>query len=188
MTCEVMFLSPLPRYLFTPCCAEAGHCEGLSDSGHAADLLQKSNSLRKAIREYLTAHHTKITVPELFDKMFPTATSPAKLVAAFEGISDADSVHLTPEGYQEWVKAILMLLNERQEAGVIASLKPKQYFWRGFISPVGLERPVNQASVHANRAPGGGKWARGNGGRGRGSDRGGRGGRGGHGPYARKRY
>ena len=166
MDCEKVFLPPLPRYLFTPCCNEEGHCDGVGEDGYALELLQKSNVVRKQIKDNLTTHHTKIVVPTLYDTMFPDATTPGKILEKLRKISSNDGVHLTPDGYRLWSEAILKVVNEKMLGDASTHPKAKQYFWRGFISPVGSERPSNMGSYHQNRQGGGGKWPRGGSGRG----------------------
>ena len=177
---EKFILRPLPRYLFKPCCEDTKHCEGMDQQGYGPELLQKSSTMRKQMKDILTATHTKITVPDILEKMFPQANSPSKLLVELEKISADDAVHLTDEGYESWADAILTCIREKvqKKTGEKASKTPA-YFWRGFMSPTGLERPVNLAGHHAGRNAGGGKWPRGQSHSTRG--RVGQGGRGGHG-------
>jgi len=45
-------LLPLPRYLFTACCDRAGHCEGVNESKYLEELLEKTFSTRRQMREF----------------------------------------------------------------------------------------------------------------------------------------
>ena len=183
MDCDKIFLPPLPRYLFKACCDQEGHCEGVGQEGYALELLQKSYGLRKHISDKLKAWHTRITVPDMLTKMFPEATSPARVLDELRRVTSADGVHLTDEGYRIWAKAMIdgVMQPKKDDSGsASAGAKPQQFFWRGFISPVGSERPKNMASFHNNRTHGGGKWER--------SKRTPSGARGGQPPYHKKRF
>ena len=192
LPCMKICLPPLPRYLFSSCCSATGHCEGVGQPGHALELFQKCMTLRKHMRELLTGRHTRLMVPELFTEMFPDANSPSKQLEELRKISEDDGVHLTPEGYLMWSTAIMATFDPNTEvAETNIGEKPASYFWRGFVSPHGADRPKNMGSYHNNRTPGGGRWDRdhrhkgGRGGQGHtgrgGGGRGGRGGRGMHG-------
>ena len=83
------------------------------------------------------------------------------ILEEFKKISSEDSVHLTEAVYKLWEESVLRYTVDKLTAGKDpTSEKPKQFFWRGFTSPVGSERPKNLASYHANKTAGGGKWAR----------------------------
>jgi hypothetical protein len=183
ITCVKICLAPLPRYLFSGCCDNEGHCIGIGEPGYAIELYQKSLSLRKNMRELLTGVHTRLVIPELYSEMFPGATSPAQVLEELRRVSEDDGVHLTADGYAHWMKAILATFDptsEKKEAVLVS--KPAMYFWRGFVSPRGAERPKNMASYHANKTHGGGTFSRGRGMGGQSSaNRGGPIGRGGHG-------
>ncbi len=77
-----------------------------------------------------------------------------------------------------WSASIMETFSSETEDGSNTKVmedKTTQFFWRGFVSPCGTERPKNLAATHLNRSQGGGKWvnepqqsSRGSGGRGRG--------------------
>ena len=175
---EKVVLPPLPRYLFNGCCDAPGCCEGVGETGLALDLLQKSLTVRRQLRDYLTATYPNLLVPEVYDLMFPEASSPGKIMDSLRDISDPDGVHLTREGYRLWVKAVVSFTELKYvQKSSEKTGKSKLFFWRGFLSPAGTDRPTNQAAVHQNRTAGGGKWAPGKQAeRGRGETRGTRGG------------
>ena len=158
LSCYKICLAPLPRYLFAGCCEDEGHCSGVGEDGYALDLYKSSLTLRKNMRELLTGYHSKLSVPELYSTMFPNATNPGKVVDELRKISDSDGVHLTPEGYELWTKAIVATFEPTSAAGKATMGPAKTYFWRGFVSPHGSERPQNHAALHLSRQPGGGKW------------------------------
>jgi hypothetical protein len=188
MTAEKILLSPLPRYLFSGCCSQDGHCEGVGEDGYALELFQKSLGVRKNMRDNVSAHHSRVTVPELYDAMFPEATSAGKVLECIRHITDSDGVHLTMEGYRMYANAIIQAVKSKVKADETTTLKQKQYFWRGFVSPVGAERPKNMAAYHPNKTMGSGKWRRGSDrGNSRGWNMGPRGGRG-RPPYHKKPY
>ena len=108
----------------------------------------------------MSAWHTRIWVPDIAGTMFPEATTHIKLLEEFRTISGPDGVHLTDEGYRKWADSIITFLKEKSVLVGRTATKPNSFFWRGFVSPVGSERPTNHASFHTNRSAGGGKWSR----------------------------
>ena len=111
------------------------------------------------MRELLTGQHTKLTVPELYSSMFPGAGSPGKILEEFRRISDEDGVHLTEEGYAKWSNAVMATFAQSDGTSIPTNNEQKTYFWRGFVSPHGAERPKNQAALHLHRIPVAGRKA-----------------------------
>jgi len=171
-------LPPLPRYLHRGCCDEEGHCEGVDDPLHAASLLEKCQSVRKSMKEYFVGNHTGIWVPDTTQKLFPECTNSISLANALKHVYARDSVHLTKEGYTKLAEIVIECITSRFSASLSVSgasmgplgEKPEKYFWRGFTSPTGSERPKEKFFSQRNRTAGGGKWRGGNnsGGMGRG--------------------
>jgi len=156
-------ISPLPRYLYTPCCDDPDHCGGVGTPDHPSLLIQQVAKVRKILRDYLTSVHTNIFVPDLLSLMLPGCNTSDALAAALNNFTAGDGVHLNPEGYNvlaetvhEFVKtkcAVLSLVSGRA-----AGEKPAAYYWRGFASPVGAARPDRKFAFHENRSGfGGGK-------------------------------
>jgi hypothetical protein len=114
------------------------------------------------MREAVTARHTRITVPEVYDIMFSSSNTPAGVLEQLRNLMCSDGVHLTEEGYRMWVEAWISLIN-KTNTNNDTQLQKKTFFWRGFVSPHGGLRPVNAGAVHFNRPirggnRGGGKW------------------------------
>ena len=65
---------------------------------------------------------------------------------------------MSHDGANKYCEVVKNLLDEKISApiSVSGSGKPKEFFWRGFVSPTGSSRPTNLPAVHPNRAVGGG--------------------------------
>jgi len=156
-------LPPLPRYLYTPCCTSRGHCMDLEKQHYAADLIGKSQAIRKTMRDHLHATVSRIWVPDIYGGMFPESRTAEELAESFGRYSCNDGVHLTPDGYGLLADVVKTTITEQAAsflsvAGRRGGEKPRDYYWRGFVSPIGSERPTNHGAFHHNRNAGGGKW------------------------------
>jgi len=156
-------LPPLPRYLFTACCDRSGHCEGVSESKYSEELLEKTFSARRQMREFLTAKHAKVTVPECINEMFPHCTTTSGLVSSLKEVSADDGVHLTMAGYERLTEVVIKKIDDQITAALRVSdgetsSSSSKFYWRGFVSPVGSARPKYSNAYHRNRSAGGGKW------------------------------
>jgi len=155
-------LSPLPRYLYSPCCTDPDHCGGVGTSDHPAKMIQQVGKVRKILREYLTSVHANIYVPDLLSQMLPGCNSGDALAAALGGFTEPDGVHLNPEGYNILAETIHEFVRTKDtvqshvSGRAVPGEKPATYYWRGFASPVGAARPDRKFAYHENR-PGGGK-------------------------------
>jgi len=153
-------LPPLPRYLHHPCCEGSGHCEDLNDPNYAAELLGKTIGLRKILRDFLHSRVSNVWVPDTLGDITIECTCLSTKAESLRSFFASDGVHMTPDGAQKYVEVVKNLLDERITASALVSGsgKPREFFWRGFVSPTGSSRPSNMSAVHQNRAYGGGKW------------------------------
>jgi len=153
-------LPPLPRYLFSPCCGDPSHCEELGDVSYAPELLEKTVVLRKVLRDFLHARVSNVWVPETVAKLSGEHTSITNQIEGLRTMFSEDGVHLSPNGADAYACIVKTLIDEKISAPIRVSGggKPREYFWRGFVSPTGSSRPSNLSAVHQNRHPGGGKW------------------------------
>jgi hypothetical protein len=153
---------PLPRYLRTPCCDAEGHCEGITESDYAVDLMSKTLGLRRQIKEFMVQKgHSTVFVPDTIRLLCPTSTSTSEIVNTFMSFSHSDGVHLLDDGYATLGTALLKVLGERIATNAAVSGKSgegRSFYWRGFTSPVGSARPKNTTSNYKDSHPGGGKW------------------------------
>ena len=149
------------------------HCEGVGTVGYAEDLLCKTLKLRKTLRDYLYSKVGSIWVP---DTLTDLANSTLSQTETLKGLFSVDGVHLNAAGSSRYADIVKGIIDEKfSAASCVSGREPqREFFWRGFVSPVGSSRPKNSASYHAPRPSGGGKWK---------SSRGGPGSSGGSGRY-----
>jgi hypothetical protein len=153
-------LPPLPRYLFSPCCEDISHCEEILDANYAPELFEKVAGLRKIIRDFLHSRVSNVWVPDTVSKLAGEHTSVTGQVDGLRNIFSSDGVHLSSNGADRYANIVKVLVDEKISAPLHVSGggKPREFFWRGFVSPTGSSRPSNMSAVHHSRQPGGGKW------------------------------
>jgi hypothetical protein len=169
----LLFLSPLPRYLFNGCCSDAEHCVGVDTSEYIQALLHDILALRAICKNALLKMNvSRFWVPDMVGKMLPACNGIAELSVGFREIAAADGVHFTESGYEKIADTIhtcsknLLVKNSIPSVLSLSAAaipvnpgKQKSYYWRGFISPVGSQRPKNPKTAYLQSHPsGGGKW------------------------------
>jgi len=153
-------ISPLPRYLHTPCCKDLEHCVGTEQLTHAAELLGQVAKVRKHLKDHLTSVHANMFVPDFLTMMFPGCSTHDSVSQALKHLTMSDGVHLTKEGYRLLADTVNHYIENKIASSCVVSgpgagEKPAAYYWRGFSSPVGAARPERKAFYHENRAGGG---------------------------------
>ena len=174
-----VILPPLPRYICGGCCTEATHASNTADADHAVNMVGRVSHLRKLLSGELGGASIKnFWVPDILESLAPAAADALAGSAAntFEisSLFAGDNVHFTAQGYARLAVSIVesagLALKKQMESECVITGAVKSYYWRGFISRVGSNRPVMSQQNLKMR-----------GGRGRGGP--GRGWRGGHGPH-----
>jgi len=153
-------LPPLPRYLHNPCCTSPGHCEEIGEAMYAPDLLEKTFALRKVMRDYLHARVSNVWVPDVLSELSGSGTCYTSQAENLRHFFASDGVHMSLDGANTYADLLKRIIDEKLSAPVTVSggVKPKEFFWRGFVSPIGSSRPNNLSAVHQNKQHGGGKW------------------------------
>jgi hypothetical protein len=96
-------------------------------------------------------------VPNLIGQLLPACNGLAEQAAGLRDIAAADGVHFTKHGYEKLahtivncsktlVEKLYTAKNSVSDASSSHGLHrrgPKSFFWRGFVLPVGSERPRN---------------------------------------------
>jgi len=142
-------LPPLPRYLHSGCCEEEGHCEGVDLPTHASDLLGKCQGIRKSLKEYMVSKYSGVWVPDTIQQMLPECNNLGSVANGLRDLYARDNVHLTKQGYSKVADIVEDCIQNKLSAAVSVSgpqgvhlgEKPLSFFWRGFVSPVGSDRP-----------------------------------------------
>jgi hypothetical protein len=177
--CDFLFLSPIPRHLFNGCCLDPEHCVGADTKEYVESLLKDVLSLRAVCKNALLELGLKrFWVPDLIGNLLPACNGLSEQAAGLREIAAADGVHFTKHGYEKLAHTILCCSkslveksntakNSVSDAGGSNSSHrggPKSFYWRGFVSPIGSERPRNHQArfmLTHQGSGGGGKWNRG---------------------------
>jgi hypothetical protein len=155
-------IPPLPRYLFTPCCAAPAHCTNLNKDRYAEKSLNSVSKLRDVIkRECLAMGVNDFWVLDGIGSLLGTSVgesygSNLDAVQDLRGKFANDGVHLEGAGNRSVAKNIISALDKMSNTGTsegsVFTGKAAAFFWRGFLSPVG--DPVGRAQLqHSNKAP-----------------------------------
>ena len=159
-----VLLPPLPRYLFSPCCDTDGHCDSIGEVDYPVDLYTQTLGLRKLMRDFLHCRVANIWVPDTVAQLSPDCTSVIERLEKLKLYYSEDGVHLNNIGNTALSVIVKKIVEDHFAAPVSVSgrVPSGEFFWRGFVSPVGSSRPKNQASFHPGRSSGGGggggKW------------------------------
>jgi hypothetical protein len=152
-----VIVPPIPRYLFSRCCSDTGHCTNANDSDFCEKLLtgflQQRNDL---IKNLVAAGITNFKVLDACCTTAGATTANTKTrITDLRGVTARDGVHFVAAGYRN--------LAARSQVCICALLsapsrpvKPSVSFWRGFKSPVGSKR-ARSAPVPSSRRRGGGR-------------------------------
>jgi hypothetical protein len=176
---EFLFLSPLPRHLFNGCCLDNDHCVGTDSKDYVEGLLKDVLSLRSVCKNaLLELGKNHFWVPDLLGNALPACKGIPEIAAGLREISAADGVHFTAHGYEKITDSIVKCVHTLLEKSNTAKNSvsdctgrpenshgrgQKSFYWRGFVSPVGSERPRNNHAAYmlthqGSGGRGGGKW------------------------------
>jgi hypothetical protein len=168
-----LFCCPYPRCLYNGCCLEDGHCPGVDTAPYVTSLLDDTLALRAVCKSAISEMgQNQMWVPDIVRKLLPACNDTSELAAGLKYLFSADGVHFTDQGYEKiahvLAKSAAMQLSKKQDSASIplsgaksgpSSEKPGNYYWRGFLSPVGSARPKNPNSAYLSTHQGaGGKW------------------------------
>jgi hypothetical protein len=164
-----IILPPLPRYLFRGCCPEYGHASNVSEEGYQVEMLEGLARLRAILKKQIVnIGLDKAWVGEgVGDLVPPSVKDKDDIIVCLRESCAADGVLFTDEGYATLSSNIHRSLESRfvkccESMSAAASVsgrggRPGNFYWRGFMSPVGSTRPKNTATsykhVRNNRLP-----------------------------------
>jgi hypothetical protein len=159
-----IMLSPIPRYVFKPCCENVGHCTDTGNDSHVHAILENTLGLRKIMQEGLVkAGIEKCVVPDTLQRLLNERSDFTKMSVELKKITSQDNVHLTGPGYSRLTDVVVELVNDYVDTAVKnvpgpSATSSQGYYWRGFKSPVGSERPKKAIAYKVARQGGGGHW------------------------------
>ena len=184
-----VILPTIPRYIGGGCCGSSGHGDNAGSDTHTREMTDKVAHLRKILRTELSKTTLEsYWIPDVLTGLLPGSEggeTPLKDSAAELGsLFSCDNVHLTPNGYARLRDTIVAGIAEavkKAAQGECQIIGEKlSFYWRGFKSPRGSAKRVDNANAYNHRVGKTGDGA----GTGRGNFRGRRMGRGGgRGPF-----
>jgi hypothetical protein len=162
-TGKKIILPPLPRYAFNACCPAPGHCPGVDTDTYVSKLVEDTVGLRKHIVDGLVkAGITNFVVPSLVQSLVDESSDYKKMGSNLKVLVSTDGVHLNSKGYAKWASVMVKILCEHSTANSSiagpAATSRRTFFWRGFTSPVGADRPKHGRTAYKQARSGGGKW------------------------------
>jgi hypothetical protein len=159
--CHLMLTPPMPRHIHDRCCSSADHCTNVGSEKHAEKMLGHINSLRTACISNLEQLGVKnFSVPDIIKLTMPACTGIPEYAAALKSLMKTDGVHFTDSGYScialgltAHIKTVKSEKTEKISAAVshVSGTKrsgKQTYYWRGFVSPIGIGRPANHKAAY----------------------------------------
>ena len=153
-----VIIPPQPRYLFSKCCSNEGHCTNVGKEGHAEQLLGDTIGMRSQLKKVVLSNlsgKTRFWVADTCSVIDdPAQKNITERVKALREVSLKDGVHFSPEGYKTMSRAIGTMVqdvntgsvgncnsNLRKSGLSLVSGGTKKFSWHGFCSPVGAHGP-----------------------------------------------
>jgi hypothetical protein len=148
-----IILPPMPRYLTGGCCGNPSHSTNITGDDFAFNLLNKITNLRGIQKSELLKMGVKnfwlLDGVAALIGFEPKQNKPGakECAAAAKKFMAADHVHFNRYGYENIVQVVFVTIRglfngslAKSEQTVAAGFIPKKptYFWRGFVSPVGV--------------------------------------------------
>jgi hypothetical protein len=152
-----VLIPPLPRYVFEPCCSNSTHCTNLLDENYAEKILSGSARLRNVLKKEMAAmgvqRHWVLDGTGALLGVEPgkSAGSARDVLPELRSFLARDGVHLTADGNKNIADTISTVVRN-MHAGITMGdttpaiavpgtstlvQRPRDYYWRGFCSPVG---------------------------------------------------
>jgi hypothetical protein len=103
----ILVLLPIPRYVVSPCCYDAGHVENFRDSGYANIFGEAAAAVIRAVSATTAKQNKRV---DFLAPMTIFSGDSLQLLTTSTGESiwrDDDAVHLSPEAYDDLATKIL---------------------------------------------------------------------------------
>jgi hypothetical protein len=164
-----VLIPPLPRYLFTPCCANQQHCTNLSEDGYCDKIMSDLISVRliKIVND-LGLKNIRVADSCPVIELTPADNIKSRL-EKLRSVVATDGVHYKSTGYANIVKNCVTCFSVLDSRTVNSTTVKKSltHYWRGFKSSVGASPPNVLPTSGHNRGRGVGPQYQRGGGRGR---------------------
>jgi hypothetical protein len=161
---------PLPRYLYTGCCANKHHCTNLKDPDYELTLLQATMHFRPLLKDaFLLAGLDRFFVLDGIGALLgiPAGNNrgaAAEILRELNSYCANDGVHFNELGYANLAKVISSAVTGMESGSLTKAdtgpenfsgkKRSSSFFWRGFTSPTGYSGPRNSTSSAAVGPPG----------------------------------
>jgi hypothetical protein len=154
---------PMPRYATGGCCGNPKHSTNTAEDDFAVNLLNKIQNLRGIQKSELLKMGVKNfwlldgIASVLGFEPKQTKPGPKECAASVKKIMAGDNVHFNRYGYENIAQSVFVSIrglfngtlakSDQITASSVSgpSLKKPTYFWRGFVSPVGVQGPISKS-------------------------------------------
>jgi hypothetical protein len=157
-TCHLCLLSPLPRHLHDGFCKSTDHCTNVGKEGHAEKILGELNGIRTSCENTLNHFGIKnYSMPDLLKLMMPACIGISEYALSLKHLFKDDGVHLNADGLRCLANALSSLIENQGGTSEkprtvrpsnVSGPRPRTFYWRGFVSPVGTCRPTNHNKAY----------------------------------------
>jgi hypothetical protein len=160
---------PMPRYVSGGCCGNPSHSTNIADDDFAANLLNKIQNLRGIQKAELLKMGVRNfwlldgVASLLGFEPKQNRPGPKECAASATRVMSNDNVHFNRYGYENLTQGVYSAIrgvfngtltksDKIATSAVSGSCSKKPtFFWRGFVSPVGVPGPVSR-NVPPNKA------------------------------------
>jgi hypothetical protein len=163
-----ILVPPLPRHIYTGCCASKNHCTNRAEIDYELKILQQAMHFRPLLKETLLNMGLENFfvldgIGGLLGVPAGSNRGPAsEIVTELRKYCAIDGVHFNEIGYANLGRVIFEAISGIK-SGTLTRSDPFQssgtgkkpgnnFFWRGFTSPVGHTAPKNSISSQQHRA------------------------------------
>jgi lysophospholipase L1-like esterase len=152
-----VLVPPIPRYLFSRCCDDIGHCTNANKENYQEELLGGFLQLRNSLIKILVTaglKNFKVLDTCCTTTCATTANTKTRLTD-LRSVTAKDGVHYVAAGYRNLATRSLSCL-KTMLASPPREDRSRSFFWRGFKSPrgsnrVGLPKPASVRGGGNNR-------------------------------------
>ena len=158
-----IFIPPIPRNVFGPCCGAPTHAPNTRTAEHPKHALEEHTRMRHTIIKGLAAGGmSKHRVIDFMHGISGGSDSPSNRMAALKADTHPDMVHLSTRGYEKLAAIIIstaeqMVQQTRTQAVGIeyrVCRGLERIGWHGFISTTGYGRTSRVTPTYAGRGRG----------------------------------
>jgi hypothetical protein len=114
-----ILLCPLPRYMYTPCCQEEGHCAGLGEEGYPEKMLAGLTEVYKFTKEFVRNGNLRkenvTTLNPVWAMSGGTRSSNSELADMLWEAWETDPIHMNSEGYFKLAAGVMKVVQTQSQ-------------------------------------------------------------------------